>query len=148
MSNGDQVTINGLIEGEISVERRAMIEATQMRKRTKLDPFSMKGFDELRLFRAVMDDDVDRLQDLIIKIASASPTDISSFRNGRGESLLEMARDRRKVSNEQPILMFCCLRVAIFSNRPFALHLSDRATALSLWRRYSGLWMRRAAACR
>ena len=76
-----QVTINDLIEGKMNAEHRAMIEAMQMRERTKRVPFSTEVFEsppqmkkslawdpsplaweELKMFRAVHEDDVERLQ--------------------------------------------------------------------------------------
>ena len=43
-----------------------------------------------------MANDVDTLQAVILRMQDAGPFDVLSCRNGRGQSLLDIARERRK----------------------------------------------------
>jgi hypothetical protein len=90
------VSINDLVEGRSSDEQSAMMQVRRQREQVVQDPFSQRGLDELKLFRAVMVDDVTHLQDIIMRMSTITPVDIATVTNSRGQTLLELAMDRGK----------------------------------------------------
>lgn len=57
---------------------------------------AQRAIGELNLFRTVMADDVEHLQQLVLKMSTIAPIDITRIRNNRGQTLYDLAADRNK----------------------------------------------------
>lgn len=89
----DDLTIMDILEGKVSEEKAAWME---VRRQRELNELKLNGNNEMKLFRAVMLDDVGTLQEIIMRMSVVNPVDVRKIYNSRGQTLLDLAIDRGK----------------------------------------------------